>query len=579
MANKRIADIFTEMSYIIGLENGPTAKFEVRAYENAALTLSTTQEDVESIYAKGGVAALMQLPGIGKGLALKIEEYLKTGKISKYEQLKEKYPIDFKGLTGIEGLGPKRIFELYKKLGIKNLGDLKEALSKHSIRSLDGFGEKSEELLSAGLAATESMGRRMLLGDALPVAETIAEKIRSSGLAEKVVIAGSARRMRETVGDLDILAISDKGREVMDMFTSLSEVAGIVAKCPTKSTVRLNIGITCDLRVINATDKNFGAALQYFTGGKEHNVAVRTIAVQKGYKLNEYGLFKGKKEVAVPSGSEEEVYAALGMDWIPPEMRENRGEIALAQKRMLPKLIDLSDIQGDLHSHTKETDGINTLEEMADAAIKSGHKYIAVTNHTKSLKVANGMNERQFKEFFRRMDILEVKLEGKIRLFKGAEVDILKDGKLDLDNPTLSGMDCVVAAVHSSFKMPEKEMTERIVRALDSGLVHILAHPTGRLINGREGYKVDLDKVAEAAERNGVALEINCWPNRLDLNDTNIMKVSKYKVMFAIDTDSHNTSNFEFMRYGVGTARRGWVEKKRVINAMDKDGVEKFLKR
>jgi DNA polymerase (family 10) len=575
MANKAIADMFTEMAYMVGLEDHPTSRFEVRAYENAALTLNTLQEDVSSIYEKGGIKALMELPGIGKGLAEKIVEYLKTGKVKKYLLLKEKYPIDFKGLTGIEGLGPKKIVLLYQKLGVANIKDLKDAINKHRIMDLEGFGSRSEEVLLKGISVLESSHGRMLLGETLPVAEAIVARILKSGLATKAVVAGSARRMRETVGDLDILAISDKGSRVMDLFANFEEVAGVVVKGPTKTTVRLKIGITCDLRVINSTDKNFGAALQYFTGGKEHNVAVRTIAVGKGYKLNEYGLFKGKK--LMPCGDEEDVYNALGMDYMPPEMRENRGEIRLAQEHKLPHLVELSDIRGDLHTHTKETDGANTIEEMAEAAMRAGFSYFATTNHTKSLRIAHGMDEKGFARFFKKVNLLNAKLDGRIKILKGAEVDILKDGSLDLDHGVLKDMDCVVAGVHSFFKMDEKEMTNRIVKAFDTGLVDILAHPTGRIINGREGYRIDIDRVAEAAERNSVALEIDSLPDRLDLGDTNIMKASKYKIMFAIDTDSHATNHFAVMRYGVGTARRGWLEKGRVLNTLDLAPLEKIL--
>jgi DNA polymerase (family 10) len=575
MANKALADIFTEMAYMVGLEERPTSRFEVRAYENAALTLNTLQEDVASIYEKGGVKALMELPGIGKGLAEKIVEYLKTGKVRKYLLLKKEYPIDFNGLAGVEGLGPKKIVLLYQKLGIKNIRELKAAVAQHKIRELEGFGEKSEETIANGIAVVEAGHGRMLLGEALPVAEAIIAKILRSGLVTKAVVAGSARRMRETVGDLDILAISANGSRVMELFTGLDEVEGVVVKGPTKTTARLKIGITCDLRVIDSTDRNFGAALQYFTGGKEHNVAVRTIAIEKGYKLNEYGLFRGKR--ALPCGSEEEVYKTLGMDYMPPEMRENRGEIRLAQEHRLPRLVELSDIVGDLHTHTKETDGVNTIDEMADAAMKAGYSYFATTNHTKSLRVAHGMNESEFARFFKKVDMLNEKLDGKIRILKGAEVDILKDGSLDLERSLLKEMDCVVAGVHSFFKMDEKSMTDRVITAFDTGLVDILAHPTGRIINGREGYRIDLDKVAEAAERNSVAFEIDALPDRLDLNDTNIMKVSKYRVMFSIDTDSHATNHFAVMRYGVGTARRGWLEKNRILNTLDLAHLEKIL--
>jgi DNA polymerase (family X) len=566
MDNKIIADIFELIATMLTLDEKPNSRFEVRAYQKAALTVGTLQEDVEDIYKKEGKEGLMKLPGIGKGLAEKIEEYIKTGKIKRYEELKKKYPIDMKALTSIEGIGAKKAVALYRELGIKDIPTLKDALEKHKISGLSGFGERSEEVIKKGITLLESSKGRILLGQALPVAESIINKLIESNLVDKVVIAGSARRMRETVGDIDILALSDKSEKVMDFFSKISEVSDIIVKGPTKTTVALKIGLNCDLRVIPL--ESFGAALQYFTGSRDHNIQVRTISVNKGYKLNEYGLFTSKGNKLIPTKSEEDVYEKLGMQYMPPEMREARGEVKLAQERRIPKLVELSDIKGDLHTHTNETDGANTIEEMADAAIKAGLDYFATTNHTKSLTIARGMDEKGFERFFKKVDKLDKSLDGRIKILKGAEIDILKDGSLDLSKECIKSMDCVVGAIHSNFKMEEGEMTKRITSALDSGLVNIFAHPTGREINAREQYAVDLEKVFESAEKNNVALEINSFPERLDLSDTNIMRASKYKVDFSIDTDAHRTSNFGFLKYGVGTARRGWLVKERIINAM-----------
>lgn len=576
MDNKIIADIFGDIASMLSLEETPSSIFEVRAYQKASLTIGTLQEGVEDIYKKDGKAGLMKLPGIGKGLADKIEEYIKTGKIRKYEELKRKYPIDMRALTSIEGVGAKKAIALYRKLGVKDIKTLKDAVQKHKIADLAGFGQRSEEVIQKGLDLLEKSKGRMLLGDALPVAESMVDKLLKSGLVESAVVAGSARRMRETVGDIDILALSGKGTEVMDFFTKISEVSDTIVKGPTKTSVSLKIGLNCDLRVIPS--ESFGAALQYFTGSKDHNVQVRTIAVRKGYKLNEYGLFNSKGKL-IPTKDEEAIYEKLGMQWMPPEMREARGEVKLALEHKIPKLVELSDIKGDIHTHTNDTDGANSIEEMADAAINAKLEYFATTNHTKSLGIARGMNESQFEKFFKRVDKLNNSLDGKIRILKGAEVDILKDGSLDLSKDCLKSMDCVVGAVHSYFKMSEKEMTDRISKALNTGLVHILAHPTGREISGREAYPLDLDKIFEVAEHNHVALEINSFPVRLDLNDTNIMKASKYKVGFSIDTDAHRTSNFGFIRYGVGTARRGWLTKDRIINTLSLKDIIKELAR
>jgi DNA polymerase (family 10) len=566
MDNKEISDIFEVIAQMLGLDPRPTTGFEVRAYQKAALTIATLQRGLDEIYEQHGIKGLMELPGIGEGLARKIEEYIKTGKIRKYEELKKRYPIDFKTITKIEGMGAKKAFALYRELGVKNIEDLKKAAKQHKIRALGGFGEKSENTILSGLELIDKSKGRMLLGEGLPVAERIVSQLEGSGLAEKVMIAGSARRMRETVGDIDILVLSSRADEVMDRFTTLPEVSDIIAKGPTKSTVMLNIGIPCDIRVI--APESFGAAIQYFTGSKDHNVQVRTIAIGKKYKLNEYGLF-GRNKKIMPTKDEEGIYAKLDMQWMPPEMREARGEVKLAQAHNIPKIIELDDIKGDMHTHTVETDGYNTIEEMAAAATGLGREYIATTNHTKSLQIAKGMNERQFGAYFRKVDSLNKKHEERIRIIKGAEVDILKDGTLDLARESLESMECVVAAVHSNMKMEKKAMTGRIVKALDSGLVHILAHPTGREVLGRPAYEMDIEKVLEAAERNGVALEINSQPNRLDLSDTNIMTASKYRVMFSIDTDAHSAQSLTLMRYGIGMARRGWLTKERVINTFD----------
>ncbi|MDE1865222.1 MAG: DNA polymerase/3'-5' exonuclease PolX [Candidatus Micrarchaeota archaeon] len=576
MRNKEIADIFSEMAQLIEIEDEPNARFKIRAYQKAALTISTLQEDVEDLYEKGGPKALMELPGIGQALAEKIVEYLKTGKIKKFEQMKKEYPVDFKNLTRVSGLGPKKAFRLYKELKVRDLEDLKNALEKHKIQGLEGFGTRSEEQFKKGLIMLEGQKGRILLGDGLPAAESIVGKLNKSGLVEEAMVAGSARRMRETVGDLDILVLSSKGEKVMDFFVKLPEVSDIVVRGPTKTTVMLRIGVTCDLRVIEPN--SFGAAVQYFTGSKDHNVQVRTIAIGMGYKLNEYGLFDRKGKL-VSARSEHDIYKKLGMEWMPPEMREARGEVKLAQQGKLPKLVELAEVKGDMHTHTVETDGANTIEEMVEEARRIGHKYIATTNHTKSLQIAKGMNEKGFERYFKKVDALNRRLDGKFRVFKGAEVDVLKDGSLDLDDKCLKSMDWVVASVHMNYNMEKDAMTKRIVKALDSGLVNVMGHPTGRELLVREQYAVDLDKVFEAAERNGVALEINANPQRMDLNDTNIMAASKYKVRFALGTDAHRTFHMRFMRYGVGTARRGWLGPDRIINTMELRKVEGLISR
>ncbi len=576
MDNSIVAGMLDEIAAMLSIGQTPSSVFEVRAYQKAALTIGTLQESIEDIYKRDGVKGLMALPGIGKGIAGSVEEYIKTGRMRKYDDLKKKFPIDMKALTSIEGLGPKKAVALYKAIGVKNVTELKKAIESHKVKELPGFGSRSEELIRNGIARMESNKGRLLLGDGLPVAESLAKKIEESGFAERVIVAGSARRMRETVGDIDILALSSAPEKVIKLFQTLSEVDSVVVKGPTKISVRLKIGINCDLRVI--APESFGAALQYFTGSKDHNVQVRTIAVGRGYKLNEYGLF-GRNGKIMPTKDEEGIYEKLGMQYMPPEMREARGEVKLALAHRIPKVVGLGDIKGDMHTHTKDSDGANTIQEMAEAAMTHKYEYFATTNHTKSLGIARGMDERQFERYFREVDKLNDRLDGKIRILKGAEIDILKDGSLDLSDKCIKSMDWALGAVHSYFKMTEEEMTKRICRAFDTGLLSGFAHPTGREINARDQYPLNIEKMFECAERNNVALEINAFPSRLDLNDTNIMKASKYRIRFSIGTDAHRTSHLWFMRYGIGDARRGWLTKDRIINAMPLDKMMKEIAR
>ncbi len=576
MDNSRIAEIFEEIADMLELD--PKAnKFEPLAYRKAALTIGSLQQDIADIYNKEGIEGLTKLPGVGKTIAERIEEYIKTGTIKKYEELKAKFPVDFADLTRIQGMGAKKAFKLYQMLGIRNVEELKQAIAQHKIRELEGFGEKSEEELAKGIALLEESKGRMLLGTALPEAESLISKLKNSGLVESVVICGSTRRMRETVGDLDILLISKKAEEVMDFVTKMQETERVIVKGPTKTTVWLKIGLSCDFRVIEP--ESFGAAMQYFTGSKAHNIKVREIAIKKGYKLNEYGLFDRRNRNVAAGEDEKEIYEKLGLEYVEPEMREDRGEVELAMKHALPKLVQLEDIQGDLHTHTNHTDGLNTLEEMVQKAISLGRKYLGNSDHSKSEHVARGMDDSGFEKMFEEIDKINEKYKGKITVLKSGEVDILKDGSLDLKDKTLEEMDYVIGAVHTNTNMGKDEMTKRVVKALESGHVNILAHPTDRLINEREPIQIDLDKVFEAAEANNVVLEVNSFPNRLDLNDENILKARNYKVKFEIGTDSHRTDHMEFMRYGIGTARRGWLTKQDVINTYSLADLLKFFKR
>ncbi len=575
MYNQKIAAIFYEIANMLVLDKGVDRKFEVLAYRKAAQTIESLQEDIFDLYKKYGIKGLMELPGIGKSTAAAIEEYIETGKMAKYEKLKKLYPIDFLSLTKIQGLGAKSVFRLYQELGIKNVADLKEAVGKHKISQLDGFGEKSEDDIAKGIAQFESSKGRMLLGTALPEAEAIVKQLRDSGLVENAVIGGSTRRMKETVGDIDILVTTEKSKPVTDLFTRLSGVERIIATGPTKTTVLLGIGITCDMRVVES--KSFGAALQYFTGNKDHNVRLREIAIKNGCKLNEYGLFD-KRGKSIAGKTEEEIYEKLGMDPMPPEMRENRGEIDLAIAHKLPDLVELEDIRGDFHVHTDHSDGANTLEEMAEAAKKLGRSYIGISDHSKNERIANGMDDKKFAVHLDQIERFQEKVSG-IKILKGAEIDILKDGSLDLGNKIMDRMDYTLASIHTNLSMSREEMTKRIITAFETGYVSVWAHPTDRIINERPSINVDLDKVFESAKENNIVMEIDALPDRLDLNDENIFKARKYGLKFSIDTDSHSTSNFELLRYGVGMARRGWLTKNDVVNTMSYDQVMKYFKK
>ena len=573
MLNKKLAEIFEEIADMLDLGEKDLF-FEVRAYRKIAQTLETMQEDVGDIYAKGGVKAIDDLPGVGKSTAELIEEYIKTGKMKKYTALKKKYPIDFNSITKIQGMGARKAFKLYRALGVKNIEDLKKAVEKHKIRDLEGFGEKSEQDIQKGLEFLEKAGGRVAIGIALPVAESTIAQLKESKFVERAVIAGSARRMRETVGDLDILVISEDQQKVLDFISKMKEVEAVIAKGPTKISVVLKMGLNCDFRIIER--ESFGAALQYFTGSKDHGVQVRQIAVKKGYSLNEYQLSdkNGKKIVSL---TEQEIYNKLGLDYVEPEMREARGEVELAASHKLPKLIELGDIKGDLQMHTRHTDGQNTIEEMAQKGIELGYEYIGLTDHSKSEFQARGMDEKRFAKYFEEIDKANEKLGGKIKILKSGEVDILKDGSLDLENKTLDQMDYVLCSLHSSFQLGKEEQTRRVIKAFESGYVNIFGHPTARLINQRDPVQLDLDKVFESAKENGVIMEIDSIIDRLDLNDENTIRARKAGLRFAIDSDAHQKANMEFMRYGIGTARRGWLTKEDVVNTLPLSKLEKIF--
>jgi len=575
MKNQELAKIFYETANYLEMEG---VQFKPYAYEKAAITLETLEEDIEEIYKKGGLKALKEIPGVGESIAEKIEEYLKTGKIKYYEQLKKKTPVKIEEITAVEGLGPKKVKVLYQKLGIRNLKDLEMAVKAHKIAPLFGFGEKTEKNILEGIEFLKRSKGRFLLGEILPRVKEVYARLKSLKEVEKIDYCGSIRRMKETIGDVDFLVVSKNPEKVMDFFVSLPGIVKVWGKGTTKASVRMKEEFDMDIRVVSK--KSYGSALQYFTGSKEHNIVLRKIAIDKRLKLSEYGLFKGAKMIA--GKNEKEIYEKLGMDWMPPEMRENQGEIEAALKHQLPKIIGYEDIKGDLHCHIKWAGrwdgGANSIEEMAEIAQKMGYEYLGIASHTKFLKIEHGLDEKRLEQRDKAIDRLNQKLKignCKLKILKGCEANILNDGTIDIKDEALKKLDFVIAGVHSNFKMPKEKMTERIINAMKNPNVDIISHPTGRILKRRDEYQIDFDKILRAAKETGTILEINSYPERLDLNDQNIRRAKEAGVKMVINTDAHHKDQLRFIEFGIAQARRGWAEKEDIINTQP---IEKLLK-
>lgn len=553
-------------------------EFKPRAYEKAALGIESLNEEVKELYKRGGLKALTEIPGVGQSIAEHIESLLKTGRFSDYERLKKKIPVNISELTAVEGVGPKMVGVLYQKLKIKNLKDLEAAALAGKIRKLERFGEKSEKKILKGIEFLKKSGGRQILGFVLPEIRALEKMIQSFPEIENAVVAGSVRRRKETIGDIDIFAVSSKPQKVMDRFVSLPFVAHVYVNGPTKTMVKLKNGLDADLRVV--PKESFGAALNYFTGSKDHNIALRELAVKKGWKLNEYGLFNGAKMIA--GKTEEELYKALGLRYIEPELRENTGEIEAARQNKLPNLVGYGDLKGDLQVQTVWTDGADSIETMAKAAAAQRLEYIAITDHTKRLAMTGGLDEKRIQRQWEEIDKINKKLRAlgvKCRVLKGTECDILKDGTLDLPDDILDKCDVVGASVHSHFNLPEKEQTERIKKAMANPNVDIIFHPTGRLINRRDAYRVDMDELIKTAKKTGTVLEINAYPDRLDIKDDYIKKCAQLGVKMSIDSDAHSAEHFKFLEHGIAQARRGWAEKKDIVNAWPLGEMLGFLKK
>lgn len=574
MKNQEIAKIFYNIANYLEMDE---VAFKPFAYRKVAINLETMEEGVEEVYKKGGIKALEEIPGVGKNIAKSIEEYLKTGKIKYYERFKKKIPIDLEEIIAVEGVGPKRAKVLYQKLRIKNLKDLEKQARSHKIASLFGFGKKTEKNILESIAFLKKSKGRFLLGDILPKAKEIYEKLKSLKEVERIDIAGSLRRKKETIGDVDFLVISKNPGPIMDFFVKLPGVIKIWAKGATKSSIRLKDGgegFDVDIRVV--PKKSFGAALQYFTGSKEHNIETRKIAMDKGLKLSEYGLFRGPRMVA--SQTEEDIYRALDMDWIEPELRENQGEIELSLKHKLPRIVGYQDIKGDLHVHSDWDGGVDSILEMAKAAQNMGYEYVGISDHTKFLRIEHGLDEKRLEQRNKEIDKLNQKLKN-FRILKGAETNILKDGSIDIKDEALKKLDYVIAGIHSNFKMEKDEMTERIIRAMRNPNVDIVSHPTGRILKKRDEYRIDFDAILKVAKETGTILEINSYPERLDLNDQNIRRAKEAGVKMVINTDSHQRDQLRFMELGITQARRGWAQKEDIINCWPLEKLIKYFKK
>ena len=568
--NADITAIFTEIADLLEIQ--AANPFRIRSYRNAARILGDLPQEARVLMERG--EDLTHLPGIGNDLAGKINEIVSTGQCSLLDRLHRELPPAITELLKIPGLGPKRVKTLYHDLDVQTVEQLLRAAQDGRIRALPGFGEKTEQNILQAVQAHAMQNRRFKLATAAQYAETLHAFLQAIPGVQQVAVAGSFRRMRETVGDLDILVAAAPDSAVMQFFTAYDEVAEVFSAGETRSSILLKSGIQVDLRVV--AQQSYGAALHYFTGSKAHNIAIRRIAQHLGLKINEYGVFRGAQRIA--GDTEESVYRAVGLPYIEPELREDRGEIEAARAGRLPKLVELSDLRGDLHAHTRATDGHDTLRDMALAAKAMGLEYLAITEHSRRLTVAHGLDPQKLARQCDEIDRLNEQLNG-ITLLKGIEVDILDGGSLDLPDTVLAQLDLVIGAVHSRFDLSRARQTERILRAMDHPHFTLLAHPSGRLIEQREPYDVDMLRIIRHAKERGCFLELNAHPERLDLLDSQCQSAKEEGVLVSINSDAHSRFDFGNLKYGVGQARRGWLEKNDVLNTRNLSALRKLLKR
>ncbi|PNX49574.1 MAG: hypothetical protein BV457_01275 [Thermoplasmata archaeon M9B1D] len=569
MKNQFIADVLYQIADLLDLKG--EVFFKTRAYRMAAQTIEIMDENIEDVVKKG---KLREISGIGEALSKKITELVETGELKYFDRLKKEIPTGLLGMLDISGLGPKKVAALYQKLGIKTIEDLQKACIDGKVRNLEGFGEITERNILRGIQLKEKISGRMLINVAFEDGEKYIEYLHGCKEIIRLSIAGSLRRWKETIGDLDILASSDKPDEVMEYFVKYNDVQRVLLKGSTKTSVVLNDNLQVDLRVVE--DKSYGAALQYFTGSKEHNVKMRGIAIKQGFKLNEYGLFDKETEKFIVGKNEEEIYKKLGLLFIEPELRENRGEIEASGKNMLPNLVKFENIKGDFHIHSNWSDGFETIENLVNHTRKIGYEYIGIADHSQSLHVAHGLSEERVIEKIKEIEKINKKFSN-FKVLCGTECDIKSDGSLDYSNKVLKMFDFVGIGIHMNFKMSPKDITNRILSGMENENVTFLAHPTCRLIGRREPFELNVDKIIEKAVEKDIFLEINAFPDRLDLNDLNVKLAKEKKAKFIIGTDSHNLNHLGFMQFGVATARRGWLEKKDILNTYTYKEVEKKL--
>ena len=572
MKNSEIARVFHDMADLLELKGENI--FKIRAYRRAAQVIEHLPKEMAVMLEQG--EDFQQIPGVGDAIAKKSTELIKTGKLEAYESLKAEFPEGITRLLEIPGIGPKTAHLLSLELKITSAEQLEEAIKEGKVAHLFRMGDKTAQNLLHKIQAMRRKDQRIPIGQALPIVEDILNSLSSLRGVKNMTSAGSLRRFRETVGDIDIMGTADNPEKVISEFVALPVVKEVLAKGPTKASVILSHGLQADLRMVE--HDSFGSLLQYFTGSREHNIALRTKCQKKGLKLSEYGITDVAHDKLEKFATEEAFYGRLGMQYIPPEIREDQGEIELSEKNAIPRLVDLRDIKGDFHAHSDWSDGNNTIEEMALAAKNEGYKYMAITDHSKGLGIAHGLTEERLKEQVREIHLLNQKLKG-FRILCGMEVDIRADGSIDMPDHMLAELDCVVGAVHSSFNQSEERVTRRILRAIENPHIDIIAHPTSRLIGEREPTAVDMEAVFKAAVKYKKAREINAMASRLDLKDIHIHRARELGVMLAIGTDSHIAGQLKLMRFGIGMARRGWCESKHILNCHSLETVLAFFKR